>query len=119
MPANSQFVAFIAELLAPMGPLAAGRFFGGHAFKSGDVQFAMIMGSTLYLRVDDETRPAFEEKGAKPFSYGKKERRVSVKTYYTAPEELLDEPDELVVWAHRALDTAIRSPTNSGPRKRK
>jgi len=119
MPANPQFVAFVVELLAPMGPLAAGRFFGGHAFKSGDVQFAMIMGSTLYLRVDDETRPAFEEKGAKPFSYGKKTRRVAVRTYYAAPEELLDEPDELVVWARRALDAAVRSPTSSGPRTRK
>ena len=78
MTANAEFVAFITEQLAPMGPLVAGRFFGGHAFKSGEVQFAMIMGNTLYLRVDDKTRPAFEEKGAMPFSYGKTTRRVVV-----------------------------------------
>ncbi|MHA1600029.1 MAG: TfoX/Sxy family protein [Alphaproteobacteria bacterium] len=119
MTANSEFVDFITEQLAPMGPLAAGRFFGGHAFKSGDVQFAMIMGNTLYLRVDDKTRPAFEDRGAQPFSYGKKTRLVAVKTNYAAPEELLDEPDELVVWARRALDAAIRSPTGSGARIRK
>ena len=79
MTANAEFVAFITEQLAPMGPLAAGRFFGGHAFKSGEVQFAMIMGNTLYLRVDEKTRPAFEEKGAVPFSYGKSARRVVVR----------------------------------------
>lgn len=118
MTANAEFVAFISEQLAPMGPLAAGRFFGGHAFKSGEVQFAMIMGNTLYLRVDEKTRPAFEEKGAVPFSYGKSVRRVVVKSYYAAPEELLDEPDELVVWARRAFDAARRSPTSSTPRKR-
>jgi DNA transformation protein and related proteins len=119
MSANTEFVAFVSDLLAPMGPLAAGRFFGGHAFKSGDVQFAMIMGNTLYLRVDDKTRALFEQKGSEPFSYGKTSRRVTVKTYYAAPEELLDEPDELVVWARRALDAATRSPTGSRPRKRK
>ena len=109
MPADPEFAAYVAELLEPLGPLASGRFFGGHGFKSGGAQFAMIMGGALYLRVDDGTRPAFEAGGSEPFSYATKRRRVFVRTYYEAPAELLDEPDELVTWAGRALDAARNS----------
>ena len=117
MTANREFVAFVAELLAPIGPLAAGRFFGGHAFKSGGVQFAMIMGNTLYLRVDDTSRADFEARGSQPFSYGTKKRRVRVETYYAAPEELLDEPDEMLAWARRSLEVASKSNGNKKKRQ--
>jgi len=117
MSANPEFVAFVAELLAPMGPLAAGRFFGGHAFKFDGVQFAMIMGNALYLRVDDTSRPAFMARGSQPFSYGTKKRRVRVDTYYAAPEELLDEPDDLVAWARRSLEVASKSSANKKTRR--
>jgi DNA transformation protein len=106
MSTDTGFVGFVSELLEPLGPLTSGRFFGGHAFKSDGVQFAMIMGSTLYFCVDDATRPDFEAAGSEPFRYSTRKREVTVGRYYTAPEFLLDEPDELVAWARRALEAA-------------
>lgn len=108
MAADPEFVAFVTELLEPLGPLAAGRFFGGHAFKLDGVQFAMVMGNTLYLKVDDETRSRFEEAGAEAFSYATRKGRVMVESYYAAPDGLLDDADELVDWARTALDAARR-----------
>ena len=66
-------------------------------------QFAMIMGNTLYLRVNDATRPEFIAKGSKPFSYPTKARRVEVRTYFAAPEELLDSREELLAWTRKAI----------------
>ena len=106
MSADPEFVDFISELLEPLGPLTSGRFFGGHAFILDGAQFAMVMGNTLYLRVDDETRPAFQDAGSKAFSYATKKRRVMVESYYAAPETLLDDADVLVDWARRAVDDA-------------
>lgn len=106
MSADPQFVAFVSDLLAPLGPLTAGRFFGGHAFKSDGVQFAMVMGNTLYLKVDDATRPAFRDAGSEAFSYATKKRRVMVESYYAAPETLLDDADELIAWARDAIAAA-------------
>ena len=82
MSADPEFVAFISEIFEPLGPLAAGRFFGGHAFKLDGTQFAMVMGNTLYLKVDDETRPAYRDAGAEAFSYTTKKGRVMVESYY-------------------------------------
>ncbi len=106
MSADPEFVEFISELLVPLGPLTSGRFFGGHAFKSGGVQFAMVMGNTLYFKVDDTTRPAFREAGSEAFSYATKKRRVMVESYYAAPETLLDDANELVAWARDAIAAA-------------
>ncbi len=50
-------------------------------------------------------------KTAKPFTYGKRTARRSSTGYYTLPERLYDEPDELEVWARRAYDAARQSPS--------
>ena len=81
-------------------------FFGGHALKHGGQQFAMIMGNTLYFRVNDQTRPEYEAKGSRPFSYPTKTRRVEVRTYFSAPDELLESKEELLAWARRAIHAA-------------
>ena len=86
MSADREFVAFVSELFEPLGPLTSGRFFGGHAFKRDGVQFAMVMGNTLYLRVDDETRPAYRNAGAEAFSYTTKKGRVMVESFVEGRE---------------------------------
>jgi len=106
MSASKEFVSHVRELLSSIGELSDGSFFGGHALKHGGRQFAMIMGNTLYLRVDDQTRPGYEAKGSKPFSYSTKVRRVEVRTYYAAPEELLESKPELLAWARQAIRAA-------------
>jgi DNA transformation protein and related proteins len=104
--ANAEFVAYVRELLAPLGDIRDGKFFGGHAMKHGANQFAMVMGNTLYFRVDDGSRPAYEKKGSKPFSYATKNGVVQVRKYYAAPAELLDDPAQLLVWARQAIGAA-------------
>lgn len=102
MAANAEFVRYIEELLAPLGFLSAGRFFGGHAISCHGQQFAWIIGSTLYLRVSDATRAEFEAHGAQPFKYMTKKGEVTVRKFYTAPEFLLDDPEQLLLWSRRA-----------------
>lgn len=104
MAANAEFVSYIEELLAPLGSLSAGRFFGGRAISCHGQQFAWIIGSTLYLRATDATREDFEAHGAQPFRYMTKKGEVTVRKFYTAPEFLLDDPEQLLLWSSRALN---------------
>lgn len=106
MSASKEFVSHIRELLSSIGEFSDGVFFGGHALKHKNRQFAMIMGNTLYFRVNDQSRPEYERKGSKPFSYLTKVRRVEVRTYFEVPEHLLDSREELVVWARKAIHAA-------------
>ena len=110
---SSEYIAFIAELFAPLGAyhdISQGKFFGGHAFKAEGRQFAMIIGNQCYLCVNDHTRPRFEEEGMKPFEYDKKNTTVKVRKYYQLPERLLDETEELLEWAEEAIEAAFSYP---------
>ena len=106
MAANAEFVSYIEEQLAPLGLLSIGRFFGGRAISCHDRQFAWIIDSTLYLRVSDATRSDFEAHGAQPFKYMTRKGEVTVRKFYTAPEFLLDDPEQLLLWSRRALEVA-------------
>jgi len=92
----------LAGQLAAIGPIEVGRFFGGAGLACEGVQFAFVMKGTLYLRVDDDTRPAFEALGAAPFAYAGRSGTVTVTSYYALPDEIADDPDELLRWAERA-----------------
>jgi len=72
-------------------------------------QFAMLMGDTLYFKVEDETRPAYEALGGKRFRYTTKRGEVTVRARYSAPAEILADPDRLCEWATQALATARAS----------
>lgn len=106
MSANAEFVTHTKDQLSALGPLGEGMFFGGFAFRKDGVQFAMIMGNTLYLRVDDQSRPRFEAQGMLPFSYLTTRGRVNVKAYYAVPEGVFEDRDTLANWAREALRAA-------------
>ncbi|ELX10440.1 TfoX domain containing protein [Janthinobacterium sp. HH01] len=98
------------EQFAPLGAAVSDSvFFGGRDFRYHGQQFAWVIGSTLYLRVDDGTRAEFEAEGAAPFSYETKKGTVLVRKFYTAPEFLLDDPEQMLVWARKAIDAAGRA----------
>jgi DNA transformation protein len=105
--ANKEFVSWMREQFAPLGGAVTDAvFFGGRALSYHGKQFAWVMGSTLYLRVGDATRAGFEAEGAQPFSYETKKGTVQVRKFYTAPEFLLDDPEQMLVWARKAIDSA-------------
>ena len=107
MGASAEFVAFVCELLEPLGGgLSSGPFFGGRELRYHGRQFAWILNSTLYLRVNDATRPDFEAQGARPFSYVTKRGEVVVRKFYTAPEMLFDDSGQMVAWSRRAIEAA-------------
>ncbi len=109
MTANSKtFQDFVLEQLQGVPELQSGRFFGGTGLTSEGVQFAMLMGNSLYFVVDDSTRPEYERRGMGCFWYTTKKGRVDVKKYYEVPGEMLEAPEQLLDWAHTAIGIARR-----------
>ena len=82
--------------------------FGGHGISHAGVMFALIADGQLYLKVDGESRGAFEAAGLSPFVYEAKGRRVAL-SYYRAPDAMLDEPDVAREWAERGWQAALRA----------
>ena len=109
MPASASFVEFISELFSPFGEITVRKMFGGAGVYCDGVFFALIGDDDLWLKVDDVTRTEFENYGLEPFVFEMKDGRSGTMSYYSAPEEIFDDHDELKHWVTLALDAAHRA----------
>ena len=103
---------FIRDLFAPFGPVTVRRMFGGAGIYREGVMFALVFDGAIFLKVDEASIPDFEREGSRPFVYTRakspgKVGRASL-SYWRLPERLYDDPEELAVWAERALAIAQR-----------
>lgn len=107
----------VAEAMAGLGPVSFRRMFGGAGVYADALMFALIDQDVLYLKVDDDSRRDFEAEGTRPFTYTTKHGEGSLNSYWRAPDRLFDEPDEMVVWARRALAVARSQAARKSSRK--
>jgi len=115
---DSGFVSHCLELLAPLGRTSSRRMFGGHALYVDGLCMALIIQDTLYLKVEEATRPLFERAGCRPFTYTTKTGERHGLGYCTAPEEAMESPAEMLPWARRALGAAVAARAKAPPRKK-
>ena len=113
------FVNHCLELLSPLGGTSSRRMFGGHALYVDGLCMALIIQDTLYLKVDDTNRAQFERAGCRPFTYPGKNDEVHVMSYWTAPEEAMESPAEMLPWARRGLAAAVAARAKAPPAKKK
>jgi len=97
---------FIRDLFREFGAVQIRRMFGGAGLWADDVMFALITRDVIYLKADDDSIAAFEAEACTPFSYTTKNGRHTLTSYWRLPERLYDDPEELAVWARRALGVA-------------
>ena len=82
--------------------------FGGAGIYRDGVMFALVAGDSVFLKSDDDTREKFREAGCRSFVYEKDGKPVEM-SYWSLPDEALDDPDILTVWADRAYQAALRA----------
>jgi len=108
----------IRDLFASLGPVRIRRMFGGQGIYSGELMFALEIGGELFLKVDDNTMPAFRAAGSRPFVY-KRDGRAAEMSYWLLPDGALDDPDEAARWGRLALEAATRAAINKPKRVRR
>ena len=111
MPADTEdreFVSYVVDLMQSVGPVNAKRMFGGHGIYLDGLMFALISERTLFLKADKESESDFKARGLEMFTYSKKGKKVSM-SYFQTPEETLEDPGEMNVWARRAYEAALRA----------
>lgn len=118
MAPHSEFVQFVIEQMAPVGPARARRMFGGYGIYLDGLMFAIIADERLYLKTDAETQCDFERLDLSPFTYVARGRTVALK-YYEAPPEVLEEPAAMLEWARKAQGAAMRAKRGGGQRSRR
>jgi DNA transformation protein len=99
-------VSDLDRLLELVDGATAKRMFGGQGIYADGAMFAIAYGEALYLKVDDESRPEFEELGSGPF---RPNERQTLRSFYELPEEVAADDAELAAWAHGAIEAARRA----------
>ena len=103
MSASAGFREFLQELLGELGELRFRAMFGGHGVYLHDRMFGLVVRDTLYLKAFDDTVALFEAAGSEMFTYPMKNGKVGAINYWRLPESALDDADEAVDWARRAI----------------
>lgn len=109
MAAHPELVAHCFELLAALGQPRARRMFGGHGFYVDDHFIALLADDTLYLKTDDRNRARFEAAGCRPFAFTTPDGKRSVMSYWSAPEDAMESPAQMLPWARLAMASALRA----------
>lgn len=112
---DNAFTTYAVEMMQSMGPVCAKSMFGGHGLFLEDLMFGLIADNVLYLKADKESVNDFKTRGLDAFTYRKKDKTLSM-SYYQAPEETLEDIDEMNVWANKAYSAALRAASNKKKR---
>lgn len=108
MKATSEFIENLSDVFALFGAIEAKRMFGGYGVYHDSLMFALVADDMLYLKADENTVGSFVELGLQPFEYEKNGKRMRM-SYYAAPEEIFDNPEQAKEWADRAYEVALRA----------
>lgn len=109
--AEKEYARYIVDLMQSIGPVYSKKMFGGYGIFLDGLMFALIANGTLYLKADKETESDFNQRGLEAFSYQKQGKEFKL-SYFQAPEESLDNIEEMRDWANKAYDVAIKAAKN-------
>ena len=99
MKKNDSFRDFVSEQLGADAEIRP--MFGGYGIYRKDVFFGIIFKGRLYFRTGPRTRKAYVSRGMKPFMPS---ARMTSKTYYEVPADVLEDRETVRAWALQAAD---------------
>jgi len=104
---ETKFVSHVVELMQSIGPVNSKRMFGGHGIFLQGLMFGLVADSVLYLKTDQDGEGEFIAMGLEAFTYNKNGKDFKM-SYYQAPEEALEDGEEMNTWANKAYAVALK-----------
>jgi DNA transformation protein len=118
MAVSSDYLQFILEQLHGLGQVHARRMFGAAGLYCDEIFFGIISEDTLYLRVDEASRPDYTSRGMQAFRPYAERPEVSM-TYFEVPADVLEDAAELLTWSRRALASRAAGAAAVRPKRRR
>ncbi|MFT5831855.1 MAG: DNA transformation protein [Candidatus Paceibacteria bacterium] len=106
MATSNEFTNYVLDQLAPVGVILTSKMFGGVMLKIDNKQLGIIIDDVLYFKVKEpELHRKFTLMESDPFEYDRKDREnpVRIRTWWSIPDEVLEDSDQLVGLAYEVL----------------
>ena len=97
---SDSFKEFVLDQLHAMPDLTGRAMFGGYGLYYQQTFFAIIHTGRLFFKTHDLTQPLYRARGMQPFS---PRARPPLARYYEVPLEILEDAENLRIWAHQAV----------------
>jgi DNA transformation protein and related proteins len=118
MPVQDQYLAYVLEQLAGLGSLRSNRMFGGIGLYSRELFFGLIDDDTLFFKTDESNIAPYRERSMPRFMPFP-DRPEAVLGYHQVPADVIEDAEQLVEWARKSVDVALRSQLAKATRARK
>lgn len=107
MSVSPDYLAYVIDQFAPFAKLVSRRMFGGVGLYADGLFFGLLDDDTLYLKVDDTNRDDYVSRGCQPFRPLKNDPDAYSMSYFQVPQDILEDPDMLRLWARKSLAVAL------------
>ena len=104
MPDDS-FKEFVLDHLSALPEVRARAMFGAHGLYSGDHFFGILDEGRLFFKTDAQSQADYAARGMGPFTY-ESNGKVMTMSYHEVPPDVLEQPQDLVEWARKAIRIA-------------
>ena len=117
MPApmpDDTFRDFVLDQLQLLGQVDCRRMFGSYGLYHDAVFFGILAQGRLYFKTNTVTRMAYIQHGMQPF---RPRAGQTLKNYYEVPVDILEDHEQLTVWARQAVACQTNHPARRTPRR--
>ena len=106
--ADESFKEFVLDQLRALPEVRARAMFGAHGLYQGEHFFAILDEGRLFFKTDAQSQADYVARGMGPFTYESK-GRVLTMSYHEVPPDVLENAQELIEWARRAIQLVSAS----------
>jgi DNA transformation protein len=117
MPVQDQYLAYVLEQLTALGSLRSNRMFGAIGLYSRELFFGLIDDDTLFFKTDESNISPYRDRGMPRFMPFP-DRPEAVLGYHQVPADVIEDSEQLVDWARKAVEVALRSQVAKATDKR-
>ncbi len=118
MSVSDDFLSYVLEQLARVGRLRTKRMFGAVGLYGDEHFFAIIDDDVLYLKTDETNSHEYEARRMRKFMPDPSKPEGTM-AYYEVPADVLEDRDELAIWARKSVAVGAASTARKAARKRK
>ena len=119
MSVSNDFLIYVVDQLKPFARVVTRRMFGGVGLYADELFFGLIDDDTIYFKVDDTNRGDYTARGCKAFRPVANDPDAYSMSYFEMPADVLEDPDELAIWARKSLAVAAAAAAAKTKTKRR